>query len=108
MASIINNINQPVSSIRGPLLLQKAQELCAEVKGLGGALLQAIEKGNFIREPGSAAYAPGALAVLLLFLGLTAPLAGLDEGGPQRHGADRVPGRAAVRPLGPRGAPARA
>ena len=46
LASIINNINQPVSSIRGPLLLQKAHELCAEVKGLGGALLQAIEKGE--------------------------------------------------------------
>jgi hypothetical protein len=46
LASIVNNLNQPVSSIRGPLLLQKAQELCAEVKGLGGALLQAIEKGE--------------------------------------------------------------
>lgn len=46
LASIVNNINQPVSSIRGPLLLQKAQELCAEVKGLGAALLQAIEKGE--------------------------------------------------------------
>jgi len=46
LTSIVNNINQPVSSIRGPLLLQKAQELCAEVKGLGGALLLAIEKGE--------------------------------------------------------------
>jgi hypothetical protein len=46
LTSIVNNLNQPVSSIRGPLLLQKAQELCAEVKGLGGALLQAIEKGE--------------------------------------------------------------
>lgn len=46
LASIVNNLNQPVSSIRGPLLLQKAQELCVEVKGLGGALLQAIEKGE--------------------------------------------------------------
>lgn len=46
LASIVNNVNQPVSSIRGPLLLQKAQELCSEVKALGGALLQAIEKGD--------------------------------------------------------------
>lgn len=46
LASIVNNVNQPVSTIRGPLLLQKAQELCAEVKGLGSALLQAIEKGE--------------------------------------------------------------
>lgn len=46
LASIVNNINQSVSTIRGPLLLQKAQELCAEIKGLGGAVLQAWEKGE--------------------------------------------------------------
>ena len=46
LASIVTNSNQPVSSIRGPFLLQKAQEICAEVKGLGAALLQAIEKGE--------------------------------------------------------------
>ncbi len=44
IASIVNNINQPVSTIRGPLLLQKALELCGEVKALGGALLSALEK----------------------------------------------------------------
>jgi len=46
IAGIVNNINQPVSTVRGPLLLQKAQELCSEVKALGGALLAAIEKGE--------------------------------------------------------------
>ncbi|HVJ19371.1 MAG TPA: hypothetical protein VM686_28320, partial [Polyangiaceae bacterium] len=46
LASIINNINQPVSALRGPLLLEKAQRLCDEVRSLGGALLQAIEKGD--------------------------------------------------------------
>jgi hypothetical protein len=44
ISSIINNINQPVSTIRGQLLMQKALELCQEVKSLGGALLTAIEK----------------------------------------------------------------
>ncbi|MFN2169243.1 MAG: toxin, partial [Anaerolineae bacterium] len=46
VASIVNNINQPVSTIRGPLLLQKAKELCGEVKALGSALLAALEKGD--------------------------------------------------------------
>jgi hypothetical protein len=46
IGSIINNINQPISNIRGPQLLQKAMEICNEVKSLGGALLSAIEKGE--------------------------------------------------------------
>ncbi|PSL45404.1 hypothetical protein CLV51_104106 [Chitinophaga niastensis] len=44
ISSIINNINQPVSNIRGPLLLQKAQEICTEIKSMGASLLSAIEK----------------------------------------------------------------
>lgn len=44
IGSIINNINQPLSTVRGPLLLQKALEICAEVKSLGSALLSALEK----------------------------------------------------------------
>ena len=46
MGSIVNNINQPISNIRGNLLLQKAIEVCNEVKSLGGALLSAIEKSE--------------------------------------------------------------
>ncbi|MDQ1833710.1 Tc toxin subunit A-related protein [Massilia scottii] len=46
IASIVNNINQPLSTIRGPMLLQKAIDLCGEVKSLGNALLLAIEKGD--------------------------------------------------------------
>ena len=46
LAGVIGNINQPVSAIRSPLLLQKAQEVCAEVKALGNALLSALEKGD--------------------------------------------------------------
>lgn len=46
IASIVNNVNQPVSTVRGPLLLQKALELCGEVKALGAALLAALEKGD--------------------------------------------------------------
>jgi Tc toxin complex TcA C-terminal TcB-binding domain len=44
VGSIVNNINQPLSTVRGPLLLQKALEICAEVKSLGAALLSALEK----------------------------------------------------------------
>jgi len=44
LGSIINNINQPLSVVRGPMLLQKALELCAEVKSLGAGLLSALEK----------------------------------------------------------------
>jgi hypothetical protein len=46
VASIVNNVNQPLSTIRGPLLLQKALELCGEVKSLGAVLLAALEKGD--------------------------------------------------------------
>jgi hypothetical protein len=46
IAGIVNNLNQPVSTIRGPLLLQKAMELCNEVKQLGAAVLAAVEKGD--------------------------------------------------------------
>jgi Tc toxin complex TcA C-terminal TcB-binding domain len=44
ISSIVNNINQPVSNIRSQLLLQKALEICQEVKSLGAALLSSIEK----------------------------------------------------------------
>lgn len=44
MGSILNNMNQPLSTVRGPLLLQKAMEICQEVKSLGTALLSALEK----------------------------------------------------------------
>ena len=46
IASIVNNINQPVSTLRGVLLLQKAQELCNEVKTLAASALSAIEKAE--------------------------------------------------------------
>jgi hypothetical protein len=46
IGSVVANLDQPVSTIRGPLLLQKAQELCAEVKALGAAVLAATEKGE--------------------------------------------------------------
>ncbi|MBO9703279.1 MAG: hypothetical protein J7604_23900 [Sporocytophaga sp.] len=46
IASIVNNINQPLSVVRGPLLLQKAMEICNELKSLGNSLLSSIEKGE--------------------------------------------------------------
>lgn len=46
VGSIVSGLNQPVSPVRALLLIQKALELCAEVRGLGSALLSAIEKGD--------------------------------------------------------------
>lgn len=46
IGSIIGGLNQPIGPVRSLLLIQKAMELCGEVRGLGGALLSAIEKGD--------------------------------------------------------------
>ncbi len=46
IGAIVAGINQPVSPVRAQLLIQKALELCAEVRNLGNALLSAIEKGD--------------------------------------------------------------
>jgi hypothetical protein len=44
IGSIINGQHQAVAPVRCLILIQKALELCGEVRGLGGALLAAIEK----------------------------------------------------------------
>jgi hypothetical protein len=44
VGSLVSGLNQPPSPVRATLLLQKALELCAEVRALGGALLSAVEK----------------------------------------------------------------
>jgi hypothetical protein len=46
IGSIVNGLNQPVGPLRCAALIQKALELCAEVRGLGGALLASLEKGD--------------------------------------------------------------
>jgi len=46
IGSIVNGLNQPVSPVRCVVLIQKALELCSEVRGLGSALLAAVEKGD--------------------------------------------------------------
>jgi hypothetical protein len=46
IGSIVSGMNQPISPVRSLLLIQKALELCSEVRGLGTALLSAIEKGE--------------------------------------------------------------
>ncbi len=46
VSGIVAGLNQPVSPVRCQLLIQKALELSGEVRGLGGALLAAIEKGD--------------------------------------------------------------
>ncbi|GAB93889.1 Tc toxin subunit A-related protein [Gordonia rhizosphera] len=44
IGAIVAGLNQPVSPVRSQLLIQKALELSAEVRGLGSSLLQSIEK----------------------------------------------------------------
>jgi Tc toxin complex TcA C-terminal TcB-binding domain len=46
IGSIVNGLNQPVGPVRCVVLIQKALELCAEVRALGGALLSVLEKGD--------------------------------------------------------------
>jgi hypothetical protein len=44
--SIVSGLNQPIGPMRCLFLIQKALELAAEVRGLGNALLSAIEEGD--------------------------------------------------------------
>lgn len=44
MASVIGGLNQPVSLVRASYLIQKALDICNEVKSLGSQLLSTIEK----------------------------------------------------------------
>jgi len=46
VGSIVSGLNQPIGPVRCLLLIQKALELCGEVRGLGNALLSALEKGD--------------------------------------------------------------
>jgi len=46
IGSVVSGLNQPTSPVRSPLVIQKALELCSEVRSMGGALLSAIEKGD--------------------------------------------------------------
>ncbi|HEY5813978.1 MAG TPA: hypothetical protein VIT23_15155, partial [Terrimicrobiaceae bacterium] len=44
VSSIVNGLNQPLPLVRFQLLVQKAAEICQEVKSLGSNLLSAMEK----------------------------------------------------------------
>jgi hypothetical protein len=46
IGAIVSGLNQPVGPLRSAFLIQKAIELCGEVKVLGNALLSAWEKGD--------------------------------------------------------------
>jgi hypothetical protein len=46
IGSVVSGLNQPTGPVRAPVLVQKALELCAEVRSLGAGLLSAIEKGD--------------------------------------------------------------
>ncbi len=44
--SIIGGLNQPVSNARYTVMVQKALQICGEVRNMGTSLLAAIEKGD--------------------------------------------------------------
>lgn len=44
IGAVVAGLNQPASPVRAQLLIQKALELAAEVRGLGSSLLQSLEK----------------------------------------------------------------
>jgi hypothetical protein len=46
IGSIVSGLNQPIGPVRSLFLIQKALELCGEVRGMGNALLSALEKGD--------------------------------------------------------------
>jgi hypothetical protein len=46
IGSVVSGLNQPIGPVRCLFLIQKALELCAEVRALGNALLAALEKGD--------------------------------------------------------------
>jgi hypothetical protein len=46
IGSIVSGLNQPIGPVRCLVLIQKALELAGEVRGLGNALLAALEKGE--------------------------------------------------------------
>jgi hypothetical protein len=46
IASVLNDLNSPMPNYRFYYLLQKALELCSEIKSLGNAFLSAKEKGD--------------------------------------------------------------
>jgi hypothetical protein len=46
LGSVLNDLSAPLPSYRFSYMVQKALELCAELKTLGGALLSALEKND--------------------------------------------------------------
>ena len=46
IGGIVNGLNQPIGPVRCQILIQRALELCGEVRNLGAALLSTFEKGD--------------------------------------------------------------
>jgi Tc toxin complex TcA C-terminal TcB-binding domain len=46
IGGLVSGLNQPTAPIRSSLLIQKALECAGELRGMGAALLSAIEKGD--------------------------------------------------------------
>ncbi len=46
IGNIVSGLNQPIGPLRSLTLIQKALEICSEVRSLGNSLLSALEKGD--------------------------------------------------------------
>ncbi len=44
ISSLVSGLNQPLTPVRASILIQKALEICNEVRGMGNSLLSALEK----------------------------------------------------------------
>jgi hypothetical protein len=85
VGAVAAGLNQPLPLVRCQMLLQRASEICQEVKSLGGQLLATLEKGD-----------GEALAILrarqerqMLELGESIKYAQLQEAGKAREGIEK-------------------
>ncbi len=46
LSSVVAGLGQPVSNVRFPVILQRAVDVCGELRALGNALLSVLEKGD--------------------------------------------------------------
>jgi hypothetical protein len=46
LSSVVAGLGQPVSNVRFRVVIQKALEVCSELRSLGSSLLSVFEKGD--------------------------------------------------------------
>jgi hypothetical protein len=91
--AIVTGLNQPLPLVRFAYLVQKATEVCQEVKSLGGALLSAIEK----KDNESLSILRTQHETALLKLGEAVKYSALQEAQKNREGIEQSLANAATR-----------